>query len=133
MQPCQFIEFFLCAAGIALGAQGHCEVVMCLLEIGFQFDRATEGGDGSSSVAPSLQLAAQIELRIGIVGTQLHSGSELIERVLVVCLTPQGHAQHDVSRSKPRIEAYRVAKLCNSLAQFAELPLDNSEFQVSVR
>ena len=56
---------------------------MCLLEIGFQFDRATKGGNRSSSVAPSLQLAAQIELRIGIVRTQLHCDSKLIERALV--------------------------------------------------
>src|SRR5437660_47527 len=106
---------------------------MCLLEIGFQFDRATKGGNRSSSVAPSLQLAAQIELRIGIVRTQLHCDSKLIKRALVVCLTPQGHAQHDVSSRKARIEAYRVTKLCDGLIHFAELPLVNSDFQVSVR
>ena len=62
MQAGQFVEFLLRAGSVALAAQREAEIVMRLLEIGFQFDRAAESGNGTGVIAVRFQFAAEVVL-----------------------------------------------------------------------
>ena len=132
-QPSQFIQFLLGIAGLPLAAQGEGEIVVGLLEIRLQFDSATKGRDRSSDVAPCPQLPAQVILGLRIIRIQRHRHPKLFQCVVMVTLTAQSHAQHEVGGCKPRIEVYRQTKLCNGVIQLAELAFNCTKLQVSIR
>ena len=96
MQPGEFIQFLLGIAGVSLAAQGEAEIVMRLFKVRFQFDGTPKGGNGPGGIAPSLQFPAQVVLSVGIVRIERYGGAKLLQRALMVRLTPQNQAEHEV-------------------------------------
>src|SRR2546423_11968341 len=60
VESVHLVEFLFSGAGLALGTQGNAEIVMGLLEIGFELDGATEGSDSAGDVGAGFELHTEI-------------------------------------------------------------------------
>src|ERR1700756_1770322 len=119
MQSRKFIQLLFGRAGVSLAAQSEGKTVVCLLEVGFEFDGATKCRDGARRVAVGFQFAAEVVLSVHIVGIECRGLAKLIERALVVCLTTQKYAQHEVRGRKTGIQLDRATELGGSFSQIA--------------